>query len=252
MSQSAPETEFSGRVAAVTGAASGIGLACAMRLAALGAKVALIDRDAAAAQAHAEQIGTSAIGVGADVSSAAEVGTAIATTTASLGPVDVLVCSAGIGGDSLHTVEVTDEEWRRVFAVNCDGVFYANRAVLGGMIERGYGRIVNVASIAGKEGNPMAAAYSASKAAVIGMTKSIGKDVAGSGVLVNCIAPAVIRTPILEQLSQEHVDYMLERIPLGRIGEVEEVAELVAFLASERLSFSTGATYDISGGRATF
>ena len=158
----------------------------------------------------------------------------------------------GLLSDSLHTVEVTDEEWRRVFAVNCDGVFYANRAVLGGMVERGYGRIVNVASIAGKEGNPMAAAYSASKAAVIGMTKSIGKDVAGSGVLVNCIAPAVIRTPILEQLSQEHVDYMLERIPLGRIGEVEEVAELVAFLASERLSFSTGATYDISGGRATF
>ena len=190
--------------------------------------------------------------MGADVSNAAGVDAAIATATSSLGPVDVLVCSAGIGGDSLHTVEVTDDEWRRVFAVNCDGVFYANRAVLGGMVERGYGRIVNVASIAGKEGNPMAAAYSASKAAVIGMTKSIGKDVAGSGVLVNCIAPAVIRTPILEQLSQAHVDYMLERIPLGRMGEAGEVAELVAFLASERLSFSTGATYDISGGRATF
>ena len=239
-------------MAAVTGAASGIGLACATRLAALGAKVALIDRDAAAAQAGAAQIGTSAIGVGADVSNAEEVDAAIATISSSLGPVDVLVCSAGIGGDSLHTVEVTDEEWRRVFAVNCDGVFYANRGVLAGMVERGYGRIVNVASIAGKEGNPMAAAYSASKAAVIGMTKSIGKDVAGSGVLVNCIAPAVIRTPLLDQLSQEHIDYMLERIPLGRIGEVEEVAELVAFLASERLSFSTGATYDISGGRATF
>ncbi len=252
MSQSTPEPEFSGRVAAVTGAASGIGLACATRFAALGAKVALIDRDAAAAASRAEAIGGSVIGVGADVSSAAEVDAAIATATSSLGPVDVLVCSAGIGGDSLHTVEVTDEEWRRVFAVNCDGVFYANRAVLGGMVERGYGRIVNVASIAGKEGNPMAAAYSASKAAVIGMTKSIGKDVAGSGVLVNCIAPAVIRTPILEQLSQEHVDYMLERIPLGRMGEADEVAELVAFLASERLSFSTGATYDISGGRATF
>jgi NAD(P)-dependent dehydrogenase (short-subunit alcohol dehydrogenase family) len=120
------------------------------------------------------------------------------------------------------------------------------------MVERGYGRIVNIASIAGKEGNPMAAAYSASKAAVIGMTKAIGKDVAGTGVLVNCIAPAVIRTPILEQLSQQHVDYMLQRIPLARMGEVEEVARLVAFLASEDLSFSTGATYDISGGRATY
>ena len=173
--------KFSGRVAAVTGAASGIGLACATRLAALGAKVALIDRDAAAAQTRADVIGPGAIGVGADVSNAAGVDAAIATATSSLGPVDVLVCSAGIGGDSLHTVEVTDDEWRRVFAVNCDGVFYANRAVLGGMVERGYGRIVNVASIAGKEGNPMAAAYSASKAAVIGMTKSIGKDVAGPG-----------------------------------------------------------------------
>ena len=141
--------------------------------------------------------------MGADVSNAEEVDAAIATISSSLGPVDVLVCSAGIGGDSLHTVEVTDEEWRRVFAVNCDGVFYANRGVLAGMVERGYGRIVNVASIAGKEGNPMAAAYSASKAAVIGMTKSIGKDVAGSGVLVNCIAPAVIRTPLLDQLSQD-------------------------------------------------
>jgi 2-dehydro-3-deoxy-L-rhamnonate dehydrogenase (NAD+) len=139
-----------------------------------------------------------------------------------------------------------------MFAVNCDGVFACNRAVLPGMIERGYGRIVNVASIAGKEGNPMAAAYSASKAAVIGMTKSIGKDVAGTGVLVNCIAPAVIRTPILDQLSEEHISYMLARIPLGRLGEAEEVAELIAFLASERMSFSTGATFDISGGRATF
>ena len=152
----------------------------------------------------------------------------------------------------MRTADVSDEEWNRVFAVNSNGVFYANRAAIPGMVARGYGRIVNVASIAGKEGNPMAAAYSASKAAVIGMTKAIGKDVAGTGVLVNCIAPAVIQTPILDGLSQEHVDYMVQRIPLGRVGKSEEVASLVCFLASEELSFSTGATFDISGGRATF
>jgi 2-dehydro-3-deoxy-L-rhamnonate dehydrogenase (NAD+) len=243
---------FAGRVAAVTGGASGIGLACATHLAGLGAKVALIDLDAAAAEGCARAIGDAALGVGADVTVSADVDAALSAAAAALGPVDVLVCSAGVGGDSLHTVEVSDAEWRRVFAVNCDGVFYANRAVLGGMVERGYGRVVNIASIAGKEGNPMAAAYSASKAAVIAMTKAIGKDVAGTGVLVNCVAPAVIRTPLLGQMSQEHIDYMLERIPLGRMGHVDEVAELVAFLASERLSFSTGATFDISGGRATY
>ena len=243
---------FAGRVAAVTGAASGIGLASATRLAGLGAKVALIDLDGDAAKACARVIGDGALGLGADVATSADVNAAMSAAAATLGPIDVLVCSAGIGGDSLHTVEVSDAEWRRVFAVNCDGVFYANRAVLGGMVDRAYGRIVNIASIAGKEGNPMAAAYSASKAAVIAMTKSIGKDVAGTGVLVNSIAPAVIRTPLLGQMSQEHIDYMLERIPLGRMGTVDEVAELVAFLASDRLSFSTGATFDISGGRATY
>jgi 3-oxoacyl-[acyl-carrier protein] reductase len=180
------------------------------------------------------------------------VNTAVQRVESELGQLDVLVCSAGVGGDSLRTVDVPDAEWRRVLAINADGVFYANRAVLPGMIERGYGRIVNVASIAGKEGNPMAAAYSASKAAVIGMTKAIGKDVAGTGVLVNCIAPAVIRTPILDQLSQEHIDYMVARIPLGRVGEPDEVAALVCWLASEDMSFSTGATFDVSGGRATF
>ena len=136
--------------------------------------------------------------------------------------------------------------------INADGVFYCNRAVIAGMSERGYGRIVNVASIAGKEGNPMAAAYSASKAAVIALTKAIGKDLARTGVLVNCVAPAVIDTPILEDVSQEHIDYMVERIPMGRMGRPEEVAALVCWLASEECSFSTGATYDISGGRAVY
>jgi 2-dehydro-3-deoxy-L-rhamnonate dehydrogenase (NAD+) len=237
--------DFEGRVAAVTGGASGIGAAVVRRLQAGGAQVAVIDLDPSGAPEGALQ-------AKADVSSSADVNAAVERIQSELGRLDALVCSAGVGGDSLRTVDVPDEEWKRVFAINADGVFFANRAVLPGMIERGYGRIVNVASIAGKEGNPMAAAYSASKAAVIGMTKSIGKDVAGTGVLVNCIAPAVIRTPILDQLSQQHIDYMVERIPLGRVGEADEVAALVCWLASEDMSFSTGATFDISGGRATF
>ena len=164
----------------------------------------------------------------------------------------MLVCAAGVGGDSLHTEDVSDEEWRRVHAINLNGVFYANRAAIPKMKAGGYGRIVNVASIAGKEGNPMAGAYSSSKAAVIGWTKAVGKDVAGSGILVNCIAPAVIDTPILGQISQEHIDYMTSRIPLGRIGKPQEVAALICFLASEEMTFSTGACFDISGGRATY
>src|SRR5439155_5312922 len=152
-------------------------------------------------------------------------------------------------GDSLHTVDVSDEEWNRVLAINATGSFYAVRAVVPGMVARGYGRIVLISSIAGKEGNPMAAAYSASKAAVIALTKAVGKDLARTGVLVNCVAPAVIDTPILEGLSEEHVGYMVERIPMGRLGRAEEVADLIAWLASEDCSFSTGATYDISGGR---
>jgi len=236
----------------VTGAASGIGLACATRLQAAGAAVALLDRDGEAAERAGAALGGDVFAVAADVTSSTEVDLAVARVEERFGRLDVLVCSAGIGGDSLHTDEISDAEWRRVFAVNCDGVFFCNRAVVAGMKRRGYGRIVNIASIAGKEGNPMAAAYSASKAAVIGMTKSIGKDLVGTGILVNSIAPAVIRTPILEQLSQEHVDYMVSRIPLGRLGEPEEVAALVCFLASEEMSFSTGACFDVSGGRATY
>jgi 2-dehydro-3-deoxy-L-rhamnonate dehydrogenase (NAD+) len=193
-----------------------------------------------------------ALALQGDVSRSVDIDAAVARVREELGPIDVLVCSAGITGASLPTVEVTDEEWRRVMAIDADGVFFSNRAVLRGMVERGYGRIVNVASIAGKEGNPMAAAYSAAKAAVIAMTKSIGKDVAATGVLVNCIAPAVIETPMLDGLSDDHVDYMVERIPLGRMGEPDEVAALACWLASEECSFSTGATYDISGGRAVY
>jgi 3-oxoacyl-[acyl-carrier protein] reductase len=162
------------------------------------------------------------------------------------------VCAAGVGGDSLHTEDVSDEEWERVHAINLNGVFYANRAAVPKMKANGYGRIVNIASIAGKEGNPMATAYSSSKAAVIGLTKAIGKDVAGSGILVNCIAPAVIDTPLLGQITEEHISYMTSRIPLGRMGRTDEVASLICWLASEEMSFSTAACFDISGGRATY
>jgi len=238
------DDRFSGRVALVTGAASGIGAAAARRLLAEGARVATFDLSGDGPD--------EALAVQGDVSLSADVDAAVARTESELGPIDVLVCSAGIPGASLRTQDVSDDEWKRVMAINADGVFWCNRAVAPGMAERGYGRIVNVASIAGKEGNPMAAAYSASKAAVIALTKAVGKDFAGSGVSVNCIAPAVIETPILEGLSQQHVDYMIERIPMGRMGTADEVAALICWLASEECSFSTGATYDISGGRAVF
>jgi 3-oxoacyl-[acyl-carrier protein] reductase len=231
--------DFSGRVALVTGGVSGIGAAAADRLRQGGAEVVTFDLDAAA-------------DIQGDISRSADVNGCVAEVEARHGRLDILVNSAGIPGESLHTVDVPDEEWRKVFAVNADGSFYACRAVLPRMIARAYGRIVLVASIAGKEGNPMAGAYSASKAAVIAMTKAIGKDVARSGVLVNCIAPAVIETPILEGLSQEHIDYMVSRIPLGRMGKAEEAAALICWLASEACSFSTGACFDASGGRAVY
>jgi 3-oxoacyl-[acyl-carrier protein] reductase len=237
--------DFTGRVALVTGGARGIGAAVAARLAAGGAKVATFDL-------LDEKSPDAALSIRGDVTRSTEAAAAVARVEAELGRLDVVVCSAGVGGDSLHTVEVSDDEWRRVHAVNLDGTFFFNRAAIPKMVERGYGRIVNIASIAGKEGNPMAAAYSASKGAVITMTKSIGKDLAGSGVLVNCVAPAVIETPMLGQLSRQHIDYMVERIPLRRMGEPAEVAALVAFLASEELTFSTGACFDISGGRAVY
>ena len=237
--------EFDGKVALVTGGASGIGAATVAMFLQRGAQVASFDLNAAGSP-------DGALKVDGDATDSRSVADAVDRTERELGPLDAVVCCAGTAGDSLRTVDVTDDEWRRVFALNCDGVFYFNREGARVMAPRGSGRIVNVASIAGKEGNPMAAAYSASKAAVIGMTKSFGKDLATSGVLVNCIAPAVIATPMLAQMSQEHVDYMIEKIPMGRTGTSEEVAELIAFLASDRMTFSTGATFDISGGRAVF
>jgi len=244
MGNGTSDDRFSGRVALVTGAASGIGDAVARRLVAEGAAVASLDLEA-----HASD---GILGLAGDVSRSSEVEAAVERVERELGPLDVLVCSAGVPGASLGTLDVTDEEWRHVLAVNADGVFFCNRAAAARMVPRGYGRIVNVASIAGKEGNPMAAAYSASKAAVIALTKAVGKDLARTGVVVNCVAPAVIQTPILNGITQEHIDYMVERIPMGRMGTPAEVAALVSWLASEECSFSTGATYDISGGRAVY
>jgi 2-dehydro-3-deoxy-L-rhamnonate dehydrogenase (NAD+) len=236
--------DFEGRTALITGGAGGIGAAVARMLQADGARVATLD------SRPAEIDGVLAID--GDVRRSEDVDAAVARVGAELGPLDIAVCAAGVSGDSLATVDVGDDEWRRVFAINCDGVFFTNRAAARVMVPRGYGRIVNVASIAGKEGNPMAAAYSASKAAVIAMTKSIGKDLAETGVLVNCVTPAVIQTRMLDDMTEEHVRYMVERIPMKRVGQPEEVAALIAFLASEACSFSTGAVFDLSGGRATY
>jgi 3-oxoacyl-[acyl-carrier protein] reductase len=238
------DQRFAGRVALVTGGSSGIGASVARRLLAEGARVASVDLHDAAPEGVLALTG--------DVADSGDVEEAVALTTRELGHISVLVCAAGVPGASLPTVAVRDDEWQQVMRVNADGVFYCNRAVIPDMVEHGYGRIVNVASIAGKEGNPMAAAYSASKAAVIALTKAIGKDLATTGVIVNCVAPAVIDTPILDGVSPDHIEYMVDRIPMGRMGEPDEVAALVCWLASDECSFSTGATFDISGGRAVY
>jgi len=234
----------SGRVALVTGGSGGIGAAVARVLSARGTRVATLDLSGDA--------GESALSIVGDVADSADVEASVVRVEQELGPIDILVCAAGIPGASLPTVDVTDEEWKRTMAVNADGVFYCNRAVLPGMIARGYGRIVNIASIAGKEGNPTASAYSSSKAAVIGLTKSLGKELAKQNITVNCITPAAVKTPIFDQVSQQHIDYMLQKIPMGRFGQVEEIASIVCWLCTEDASFSTGAVFDVSGGRATY
>jgi 3-oxoacyl-[acyl-carrier protein] reductase len=244
--------DFSGRVALVTGGASGVGTAVARLFDASGAKVGLLDLDPVRAREAAASIGPDVLALQADVRRSADVDTAVAELVARHGRLDVLVNAAGVAGRSLRTLDVDDAEWDLVMDVNSSGTFYCIRAALPTMLEQGYGRIVNLASVAGKEGNPMAAAYSASKAAVIGMTKSVGKDVAGSGVLVNCVTPAPIDTPMIAGLSEEHLSYMLSRVPLGRLATTDEAAALVAFLSSEAMSFSTGAAFDLSGGRLTY
>ncbi len=243
---------FDGQRAIITGGAAGIGLAVATRIVEEGGRVCLWDRDQAAIDTATASLGERATGSAIDVSVWAEVEGAATEARASLGGIDVLVCSAGITGPNTATWDYPVEAWLKVMDVNLNGLFYCNKAVVPGMREAGYGRIVNIASIAGKEGNPNAPAYSASKAAVIGLTKSLGKELATSGVTVNCVTPAAVRTGIFDQMSQSHIDFMLSKIPIGRFGAVDEVASLVCWLASRECSFSTGAVFDVSGGRATY
>ena len=225
--------DFAGRHAIVTGGAQGIGAAIARRLSAGGARVTVWDLEGAAS---------------VDVSDASSIEKALRETDR----VDILVNNAGIAGVNKPLVDYPVDEWQRVLRVNLTSQFLCCRAVAPRMVAAGYGRIVNIASIAGKEGNPNAVAYSASKAGVIALTKSLGKELARSGVLVNCITPAAAKTAIFEQMTEEHIDYMLSKIPMGRFVEVEEIAALACWLASEQCSFSTGAVFDISGGRATY
>ncbi|MGE3820853.1 MAG: SDR family NAD(P)-dependent oxidoreductase [Isosphaeraceae bacterium] len=240
-----------GQVALVTGGGQGIGAAVARRLAGAGARVAVFDLDPNHAQALAGELG--GVAVMGDVRSERDVAAGVARAEAEIGPLTVLVNNAGITGRTDLSWNLTSDEVRDVLDVNVIGPFHFCKAVVPGMLERGYGRVVNVASIAGKEGNPTLLPYSASKAAVIAMTKSLAKEVAGKADLtVNAISPAVIRTPILEGMSPSTVEYMIGKIPMGRVGTVEEVAALVHFLSSPEASFTTGQCYDISGGRATY
>jgi len=245
------ENRFNGRVAVVTGGAQGIGRAIADRLLAEGAQVIVWDADATRCEALNNEAG-SISGLVVDITDAAAVSEACAQTISEAGRIDILVNNAGISGPNVPTWEYEVEAWRQVIDIDLTGTFIVARAVVPALIENGWGRIVNVASIAGKEGNPNAPAYSAAKAGVIALTKSLGKELADKGVIVNCVTPAAVRTAIFDQMSEEHIGYMLSKIPLGRFGQVEEIAALVAWLASEECSFSTGAAFDISGGRATY
>jgi 3-oxoacyl-[acyl-carrier protein] reductase len=244
--------DLHGRVAAVTGGARGIGRAIVERFLESGAKVAIWDSDSARMQLTAHELGDAVIGCNADITSESSLAAALKATIAKFGRVDILVNNAGIGGPNTTTWDYPVDEFRRVVDVDLVGVFIGCKVVVPHMIANGYGRIVNVASVAGKEGNPNAPAYSAAKAGVIGLTKSLGKELAKTGVLANCITPAVALTEILAQGTEEHKQYMLSKIPMGRFLEVNEIAALVAWLSSEDCSFTTGAVIDITGGRSTY
>jgi 3-oxoacyl-[acyl-carrier protein] reductase len=244
------QIDLAGRAAIITGGARGIGLAIAERFIGSGAKVALWDVDGKAAESAAGLLHQT--GVQVDVTDETSVNEALRRSEAAIGPVDILVTSAGITGPNLTIADYPAEDWRRVLDVDLTGPFLCTKAVVPGMTARNYGRIVHIASVAGKEGNPTASAYSAAKAGVIALTKSLGKELAKTGVRANCITPAAVQTGMFTQMTEEHIGYMLAKIPMGRFGLVEEIAALVAWLASEECSFSTGAVFDLSGGRATY
>lgn len=244
--------DLKNRVAVVTGGAQGIGRAATERFVASGAKVAIWDHDINLAEKTAAAIGPAVKAYTCDVTDYAAIETARDRTIQDFGRIDILLNNAGIAGANATVWETDIEEWRRVMRINLDGPFLCCKAVVPGMIAQNYGRIVNIASIAGKEGNPNAAHYSASKAGVIGLTKSLAKEVAGRNISVNAITPAAAKTAIFDQITQAHVDFMLSKIPRGRFVTVEEVAALIAFAASEDCSFTTGSVLDISGGRATY
>jgi NAD(P)-dependent dehydrogenase (short-subunit alcohol dehydrogenase family) len=246
------QLDLKGRAAVVTGGAQGIGLAIVKRMLASGASVRIWDRDAKLLQQTLSTLSGPVSGDGVDVADEKSVAQGTATAVKALGKIDILVNNAGIAGINVPTVDYPVEEWDRVLRINLTGQFLCCRAVAPEMVKRKYGRIVNIASIAGKEGNPNAVAYSASKAGVISLTKSLGKELAKAGVSVNCITPAAAKTAIFDQMSEEHINYMLAKIPMGRFVQVDEIAALACWLASEDCSFSTGGVFDISGGRATY
>ncbi|MGJ7553826.1 SDR family NAD(P)-dependent oxidoreductase [Variovorax sp. RB2P76] len=249
------QLDFAGRHAVVTGGATGLGFGIAQRLIASGGSVTLWDRDEAAANQAALSLGDKAFALKVDVAQQPSVAKAVAATLAHAPRIDALVNSAGITGPNTRLWDYPVDDWRQVMDVNINGVFLCCREVVAQMRKqdsRGYGRIVNIASVAGKDGNPNASAYSASKAAVIGLTKSLGKELADTDIRVNCVTPAAVKTAIFEQMSPEHIAFMLSKIPMGRFGTVEEVAAMVGWLCTEDCSFSTGAVFDLSGGRSTY
>lgn len=246
------QIDLKDRCAVVTGGAQGIGRAIAERLLESGARICLWDADGALASEVAKELGPMASSQALDVTDSDAVAAAAAGMASSFGAIDILVNNAGISGPNVPTWEYPVEDWRQVLDIDLNGVFYCCRAVVPIMREAGYGRVVNIASVAGKEGNPNAPAYSAAKAGVIALTKSLGKELADTDIRVNCVTPAVAKTRIFDQMTQGHIDYMLSKIPMGRFVEVAEIAALVAWLCSEECSFSTAAVFDVTGGRSTY
>ncbi len=246
------QLDLNDRHAVITGGATGLGYAIAQRMLASGASVTLWDRDSAALAKACAALGAKATSVVVDVADIGAVTAAVQQTTAHAPAIDVLVNSAGVSGPNVKLWDYPADEWQKVMQVNVNGLFHCCREVVPQMRARNYGRIINIASVAGKEGNPNASAYSASKAAVIGLTKSLGKELADTGIRVNCVTPAAVKTAIFDQMSPEHIQFMLSKIPMARFGTTEEVAAMVGWLATEDCSFSTGAVFDLSGGRSTY